>query len=179
MQAASGRRFYMHYFQEPGIADAQMNADIYKTLRGSFYSVSGSASDEERWRVSVGDGETILDTFVDPEQLPAWLSEQALDYYVSEYERHGFTPPLNYYRNLDRNWELTPFLDGLRPSLPSFFIGGADDPSNEFNKPAFDTLEDTLPDLRGKVVLEGVGHDCPEEKPEELNRNLLEFLAGL
>jgi pimeloyl-ACP methyl ester carboxylesterase len=74
---------------------------------------------------------------------------------------------------------MTPFLDDLRPSLPSFYIGGAVDPSNVFNKPAFDTLEDSLPNLRGKVVLEGVGHDSPEEQPEAFNQNLLEFLAAL
>ncbi|MCD6031592.1 MAG: alpha/beta hydrolase, partial [Thermomicrobiales bacterium] len=136
-------------------------------------------SEDERWPASVANGETFLDTLVIPDQLPDWLSEEALDYYVREYERHGFTPPLNFYRNLDRNWEMTAFLNDLRPSLPSFYIGATDDPSNSFNQPAFDVLEESLPDLRGKVVLEGIGHDTPEEAPDELNRHLVDFLDSL
>ena len=179
MQAASGRRFYIDHFQEPGIADAEFNADIYKSLRSALYTVSGSVSEDKRWPASVGNGETILDTLVNPKELPAWLSDQALDYYVAEYKRHGFTPPLNYYRNIARSWEMTVFLNDLKPALPSFYIGGDVDPSNSFNKPAFDVLENSLPNLRGKVVLEGVGHDSAEEKPDVFNKHLLEFLESL
>jgi pimeloyl-ACP methyl ester carboxylesterase len=179
MRAATGKRFYIDYYQEPGIADAEMNADIRRTLRGGLYSVSGSASKDEQWRAFVGDGEVFTDTFVVPEQLPAWLSEQALDYYVSQYERHGFTPLLNVYRNIQRFWELTPFLDGRTISQPSLFIGGTADPGNEHNELVYNQLEDFLPNLREKLRLEGVGHDPPEEDPEAFNRTLLEFLAAV
>ena len=114
---------------------------------------------------------------VDPERLPDWLPEAVLDYYVSEYERHGFTGPLSYYRCLDRNWEQTPFLDGLRLPQPSMFIGGAADPSTEYRTETFDQLESHLPNLRHKVFLDGVGHSAAEEDPETVNRMLLEFLA--
>jgi hypothetical protein len=132
-----------------------MDADIRRTLCSIFYSVSGSAVGHERWRLLVGDGETVLDTVSDPERLPEWLPARALDYYVSEYERHGFTPPLSYYRCLDRNWEQAPFLDGLRPQQPSLFLGGTADPAREAFTPTYDRLESRLPILRKKVLLEG------------------------
>jgi pimeloyl-ACP methyl ester carboxylesterase len=95
------------------------------------------------------------------------------------YERHGFTLPLSYYRCLDRNWEQTPFLDGLRPQQPSLFIDGAADSASETSDPTYDRLESHLPDLRQKVLLEGVGHSPAEEKPETVSRMLLEFLAAV
>lgn len=179
IQAATGKRFYHHYFQEPGLADTLMNADIGKMLRSTLYSVSGSAPGDERWRLFIGEDETILDTVTDPQRLPDWLPATVLDYYVAEYRRHGFTPTLNYYRCLERNWEQTPFLDGLRPPQPSLFIGGADDPGNEASAPTYDRLEQNLPNLRQKLLLPGVGHDAAEEQPAKVNGLLLEFLRGL
>jgi pimeloyl-ACP methyl ester carboxylesterase len=156
-----------------------MNADIRQTLGSIFYSVSDSAVGDEHWRPFLSDGETALDTVSDPEQLPEWLPARALDYYVSEYERHGFTPPLNYYRCLDRCWEQTPFLDGLRQQQSSLFLGGAADTAREALTPTHDRLESHLPNLRQKVLLEGVGHSPAEEKPETVSRMLLEFLAAV
>ena len=179
IRSTTGKRFYHDYFQDVGATDREMNADIRKTLRSILYSVSGSAVGSERWRILIGPKETILDTFHDPERLPEWLPAQAFDYYVSEYERHGFTPALNYYRCLERNWEQTPFLEGLRPLQPTLLIGGAADPSNELSAPTYNQLESHLPNLRKKVLLEGVGHDAPEEKPETVNRMLLEFLSAV
>ena len=179
IRTTTGKRYYHDYFQDRGAPDAQMNADIRKTLRMLLYSVSGSAPAEERWRILVNPGETIIDTMSDPKQLPQWLPETALDYYVSEYQRHGFTPALNYYRCLERNWEQTPFLDGLRPQQPSLFIGGADDPTRPMFMQTYDQLETDLPNLRTKVLLEGVGHDPAEEAVQTFNSMLFEFLGAV
>lgn len=179
IRAATGKRYYHDYFQDLGVADAEMNADIRKTLRSSLYSVSASASAHERWRPLLNDGETIPDTSFDPEWLPAWLSAEALDYYAGEYERHGFTPPLNYYRCLDRNWQQTAFLDRHKPQQPVMFIGGTVDPGLEFFAPIYDRLESDLPNLQTKVLLDGVGHDAAEEDPETVNQMLLRFLGTL
>lgn len=177
--ATTGKRYYHDYFQKPGVADAEMNADICKTLRSSLYSVSASASADERWRPLLNVGETIPDTSFDPERLPAWLPREAIDYYTNEYQRHGFTPPLNYYRCLDRNWEQTAFLEGRKPQQPALFIGGAEDPGREFFAPVYERLESDLPHLRSKVLLDGVGHDAAEEDPETVTQILLQFLGGV
>jgi pimeloyl-ACP methyl ester carboxylesterase len=176
IETTTGKRFYHHYFQEPGAADAVMNADIRRTLRSLLYSLSGSAASHERWRPFLGAGETVLDTVVDPRRLPEWLPAGVLDYYVTEYERHGFTPPLNHYRCKNRDWEQSACLDGLGVSQPSLYIDGAAGPSLEHFASAVDQLKNQLPNLRKTVVLEGVGHDAPEEDPKTVNRMLLEFL---
>jgi pimeloyl-ACP methyl ester carboxylesterase len=182
IRAKTGKRYYHDYFQTPGLPDAQMNADIRQTLHRILVSVSGSAKGEYRWRPLLGKDETILDTFPDSKSLPEWLPPQVFDYYVEQYKRNGFTPALNYYRCLEKNWEQTPFLSGRKLSQPALFIGGVEDPSREIFMPAYDALEanlPNLPNLRKKLLLDGVGHDAMEEKPEVTNRLLLEFLPSL
>lgn len=179
IRAKTGKRFYHDYFQKPGEADPAMNADIARTLRSTFYSVAGSAAPQHRWHILVGPGETFMDTVFEPPALPAYLSRQALDVYVAAYSRHGFTPPLNYYRNLDANWALTPFLAGRKLTQPAAFIGGAVDPSNELSMPTYDALEQNLSNLRFKVMLDGIGHEAQEEAPDAVSALLLKFLKGM
>ncbi len=175
----SGRRFYHHYFQTPGEAETTMNADIRKTLRSAFYSISGSAVGHERWRLFIEPGETFLDTVFDPSQFPVWVCPQGMDYYVNEYTRKGFAGPLNHYRMRDRNWEQSAFLEGLQLPQPALFIGGAADPALERFVQNYETMESHLPKLRKKVLLEGVGHSAAEEKPYMVNELLLHFLREL
>lgn len=179
LKVRTGKRFYQQYFEQRTEAEAEMNADIRRTLRSIFYSISGNAVGEQRWRLFIADDETFLDTVHDPQRLPAWLPEIALDYYTSEYARNGFGAPLSHYQARNRNWELTAFVEGLKVSQPSLFIGGAADPAAELFMPNYDKLESHLPNLRGKVLLEGVGHSAAEEQPEVINRMLQSFLDEL
>jgi pimeloyl-ACP methyl ester carboxylesterase len=147
-EMAGGKGYHHLYFQDLGKPDREMSNDTRKTLRSMFYSVSGSAVGAERWRIFFEPGEPLLDAFTDPKNFPRWLSSRALDYYVDEYSRTGFTGAINYYRCRDRNWEITAFLDGAVVRQPSMFIGGAADPSLE---PApiralYDQLEAYCPD---------------------------------
>jgi pimeloyl-ACP methyl ester carboxylesterase len=150
-------------------------------LRSIYYSVSGSAVGAERWRLFIEPDESILDAFTDPAEFPSWLSPEAIDYYVDEYTRSGFTGPLNYYRCRDRNWEISAFLDGAVVRQPSMFIGGAADPSLEPPevRGLLDQLDTYLVELRKKVLLPGVGHSAAEERPEQVNAFLIEFLDQL
>jgi pimeloyl-ACP methyl ester carboxylesterase len=86
---------------------------------------------------------------------------------------------LNYYRNMDRNWALTPFLDGAKILQPTLFIAGDRDPVIEFTRGAYDNLAVNIPNLRKNVLLPGVGHWTQQERPEEVNRLLIEFLQAL
>jgi pimeloyl-ACP methyl ester carboxylesterase len=167
------------YFQQVGKPDRELSADTRKTLRSVFYSISGSAAGAERWRMLIEPGESILSAFTEPKEFPEWLSARALDYYVDEYTRTGFTGALNYYRCRDRNWEITAFLDGAVVQQPSMFIGGAADPSLELVGDLYDQLDAYLPGLRKKVLLPGVGHSAAEENVEQVNALLLEFLGQL
>ena len=86
---------------------------------------------------------------------------------------------LNWYRNLDRNWELTPFLSGAKIRQPSLFVAGEFDPVVTIYQQAFDSLEETMPGLTKKVLVPGAGHWIQQERPNEVNDLLIEFLASL
>lgn len=178
---AKGREYHHLYFRQIGKPDRELASDTRKTLRSIFYSVSGSAVGAERWRLFLEPGEPILNAFTEPKEFPSWLSARAIDYYVDEYMRTGFTGALNYYRCRDRNWEITAFLDGAVVRQPSLFIGGAADPSLEAIelRGLYDQLDTHLPGLQKKVLLPGVGHSAAEEAVDQVNEMLLEFLVEL
>ena len=170
--------FYQHYFQDTK-ADREMASDTRRFLLGAMYSVSGSASAADRWRLFVEKGETILDTATLPKHFPSWLSQKAQDYYVNEYTRTGFTGTLNQYRCRDKNWEITSFLDGAVVRQPSICIMGSNDPAFPAVQAAYAKLETHMTNLWNKVTLPGVGHAPAEEQPSKVNELLLEFLQDL
>ncbi len=73
--------------------------------------------------------------------LPAWLTDQDIDFFTSEFKRTGFQGGLNWYRNIDRMWELTPFLSGAKLHQPALFVAGETDGVITMYREAFDTLE--------------------------------------
>jgi pimeloyl-ACP methyl ester carboxylesterase len=168
--------FYMLYFQEPGVADAELGGDVARTMRrmlcGATMSTDGSGPDPASFFAN--DGRGFIDRMPEPERLPDWLSQAELDHYVTEFERTGFTGPISWYRNLDRNWELTPQLAGSRVTVPSLFIGGTLDPVLMMTPPA--AAEQWLDDHRGTVLVDGAGHWVQQERPAEVNTALLTFL---
>jgi len=185
MKSMAGDRFlYILYFQEPGVAEAELDADPRAFLRAILYTASGDAPPEQLRQLDLPKTAKFMDGLLRPEALPAWLGEGDLEVYVAEFERTGFRGGLSWYRNLDRNWELlAPFAD-LRVKVPALFVGGLRDavvtgPQLEGESPAVKMLPSFCEDLRGKVLLEGVGHWNQQEAPEETNAALLEFLKGL
>ena len=171
--------FYMLYFQEPGVADADLGADPAKLLRRMMVGAgSGRVADPEAAVRMFAPGPMgFVDRLPEPAGLPDWLSQDELDHYVAEFERTGFTGGLNWYRNLDRNWHLTESLAGAKVQVPARFIGGADDPVLVMVPPA--VQDGYLLDDRGSVLIEGAGHWVQQEKPGEVNAALLDFLGGL
>ena len=111
--------------------------------------------------------------------MPSWLTEADLNFLTGEYEHAGWTGGLNYYRNADRNWALTPYLDGAKILQPSIFIAGDRDPVLQFTADEYAALEQNIPNLKKKVVLPGVGHWTQQENPAEVNAQLAGFLRGL
>ncbi len=174
-----GKQFYMTYFQMPGLAEKEFEADPKRTLRLLLYSLSGSIPKEHKWRYIFSVNEKALDGCTDPKELPAWLKEEDLDYCASEYSRTGFRGGLNWYRGQDIFWRETPFLTGRKLLQPTLFIAGADDGVVEFLKPAIDNLEQSVPNLWKKVLLPGVGHWTEQEAPAEVTRLMIEFLHSV
>lgn len=176
---AGENQFYQLYFQQPGKAEAELEADTGKTILMFFYSASGDPPPEKRWRFLFGKSEEFLDSFTLPDALPAWLSKQDLDLFTGEFERTGFRGGLNWYRNFDRNWELTSFLTGAKLRQQALFVAGESDAVIAMRQLAFHALEETVPNLTKKVLLPGAGHWIQQERPVEVNQLLIDFLATL
>lgn len=171
----AGMFFYIVYFQEPGPADAELDADPRRTMRRLL---AGATADAGADQASMADdGRGFVERMPDPPRLPDWLGEDELEVYVAEFERTGFTGGLNWYRNMDRNWELTERVPEWRITQPCAFIGGAADPVVLLTPP--DDMGERCDDLRGVTMIDGAGHWVQQEAPVEVNDALLAFLADL
>ena len=80
---------------------------------------------------------------------------------------------------MDRNWELTPFLDDAKVMQPAMFAAGEHDLVIEMARAGYDTLESHVPRLTKKVLIPGAGHWIQQERPTEVNRLMIEFLKTL
>lgn len=174
------RNFYQHYFQEYGKAERELEDDLRRSITGILYTASGAARTESASSsfIMFDKNATLVDNLVVPTSLPAWLTQADVDQYVTDFERSGFRGPLNWYRNLDRNWALTPFLDGAKILQPTIFVAGALDGVLQMASAEYNALETNCPKLVGKHVIEGVGHWTQQEGPEQVNALLIDFLKG-
>jgi pimeloyl-ACP methyl ester carboxylesterase len=171
-----GKIFYQASLRNPG-ADEFLKFDVRSSLLKGLYSLSGEAEEQDRWS-PVRDPAAPRGIANEP-KMPSWLSESDLDFLTAEYERAGFTGGLNYYRNMDRNWTLTPFLDGAKIIQPTLFVAGDRDPVIGFLRDEYEALPANVPNLRKSVLLPGVGHWTQRENAPEVNRLLREFLDSL
>lgn len=108
---------------------------------------------------------------------PAWLTETDLDVYAGEFERSGLTGALNRYRNIDRDWEDLAVWDGAPLTQPSLFIGGERDASIVWLADAIKAFPATLPGLVSSHIIEGCGHWIQQERADEVNRLLVDWLT--
>ena len=169
--------FYMLYFQEQGVADAELNGDPARTMRRMMGSLRTSDDHSAALRMVAPGPEGFIDRIPEPDGLPDWLSQHELDHYINEFSRTGFTGGLNWYRNLDRNWETTPELAGANISVPCLFIAGTADPVLTFTPT--DRASELICGPYRQVMLDGAGHWLQQERPHEVNATLLDFLNGL
>jgi pimeloyl-ACP methyl ester carboxylesterase len=169
--------FYINYFQEPGRADAEAEEDVRGWLAGFYYGAAADAPPEARRFAVVPKGSRMKDLLIQPETEMAWLPEADLDRYVAAFERTGFTGGLNRYRNIDRDWADLAAFRGRPITVPALFIGGDMDGPTILGGAAIARFPETLPRLWGSHILERCGHWVQQERPDEVNRLLLDFLA--
>jgi pimeloyl-ACP methyl ester carboxylesterase len=182
LRSLFGDGFYMAYFQQPGVADAEFARDVPNTMRRFLYGASGDAPVPEGPRQPViPQGAGMLDILAEPAELPAWLSQADLDFYVAEFERTGFTGGLNWYRTIDLSWELMAPWQGVLVTPPALYIAGDHDLVANF--PGMSQLIPNLrmfvPNLRKTVMLPGCGHWTQQERSAEVNTAIVEFVKGL
>jgi len=176
------RFFYQLYFQEPGVAEAELEADLPATIRKIYFSSSGDGMHERSAFSGSQKGKTkMLEGLVDPDPLPAWLSEDDVAYYAEQFRMSGFRGPLNRYRNHERDHAMLPELSERKIEQPALFIAGTLDPVLSFMPgiKLHDRMDRFYTDLRGKVLIDGAGHWIQQERPAEVNAALLAFLRDV
>lgn len=180
-QQAYGENFYyILYHQEPGVAEAEYDANPEGLLSRLYLSpdsprhppvISSPLRSAGGW----------IDRLGAPMGLPDWLTQQDLDYFVAQFRRAGFRGGVNYYRNFHRNWELTEQLGSAHVTVPTLFIAGDKDivigRANAGQLRA--AMSRVVDDLRDVLLIPGAGHWIQQEKPAETNAAILEFLNGL
>lgn len=173
---AGDRFFYWLYFQEPGVAEAELSADPRRFLAAMLYSISGDAPATGMASLPA-EGTRFGDQLTVPEVLPAWLSDADLDVYTEAFRRTGFRGPLGYYRAADLTWADLPELGERQVEAPALFVAGDRDPVLAFTSTRH--LERWVPRLSASVSLPGVGHWTQQEAPGAVTRALLGWLAEL
>ena len=179
LYADRNKFFYQDYFQTPGVAEAEAEADLNGFIRKFYYWLAGEAPD------GLGEGRAassaLLDGLPDPQPFPAWLSEADIAYLASEFARSGLRGPLNRYRNQHRDVAyLTPWR-GEKINQPALYIGGMRDLVLSM-LPGFDmvvAMRAAVPNLSDAVLLEGCGHWTQQERPAEVTAHLLHWLSRL
>jgi pimeloyl-ACP methyl ester carboxylesterase len=179
LKAAYGENFfYILYFQEPGVAEAELEADVDSTMRKLLFSASGDAvRTEEMVQPRPMATTKFLDNMQDPQTLPSWLTQADVDYFADEFKQSGFRGGLNWYRNLDRNWELMGAWRNAKVTVPALFITGEKDVVRTFAPEA--GIRANVPNLKDLVIVPGAGHWVQQERPEEVNAAIIGFLRGL
>src|SRR6185295_15579224 len=148
--------FYWQYFQTPGVAEAEFERDVAATMR---IILGGRGFSDPSAHQFVQEGKGFL-AGADPHlPLPGGL---------------------NWYRNIDRNWELTAPWQGAQIRQPSLFIAGSNDGviTGLIGAKLVKEMERVLPNLRQKLILDGAGHWIQQERPDEVNAALIAFLKG-
>lgn len=175
------RFFYQSYFREPGIAEADLEADPRHFLKGFYHAISGEAGPGD-FPTGKPAGFRLVEGLRPPERMGAWMSETDLDYYVGEFRRSGFFGPLSRYRNHARDWQFLQPYKGRRITLPALFIAGDKDPAFTGFGMVDDPVERMrawVPGLDQALILPGCGHWTQQERPSQVSSALAEWLASL
>ncbi|MDQ1510873.1 MAG: epoxide hydrolase 4 [Actinomycetota bacterium] len=151
---ARERPYYLEQFQDRGVAEW-------------VFSWGGRAHDDFVEMTFRGPATVVGEAF----------PPDVLNVYKRAFRAAGaLTPPLEYYRNMDRNWELTAPIADRKIEVPCLMIGAEGD---RVLKPAMaDGMEDRVPNLE-KIVLANCGHWTQQERPRETTAAMLAYLKRL
>lgn len=174
---------YTLYFQQVGAAEAEFERDVRRTLRKLYFAASGDAGPRETDPevpnpfAMVSRREGLLAPLPEPEEMPAWLNEAELEAFVEAFSRSGFRGGLNYYRNLDRNWELQASLAGRTIEVPAKFVAGERDTGLQI--PGMMEIIRAMPTLAPRIYeplfLKGAGHWLAQERADQVSEAILGF----
>jgi pimeloyl-ACP methyl ester carboxylesterase len=183
MPKSDDAMFYQLYFQEPGVAEAEFERNPRTTIRQVLYWASGDAPRPPRTAGSSSVGMVprasgFLGGREAPASLPAWITEKDIDFYAGEFRRAGFRGGLNWYRNIDRNWQLLAAWTGAKVTVPALYLAGDRDLVLAF-KGMVPALKQFVPQLQESIILPSCGHWTQQERPAEVNDAMIRFLRSL
>ncbi|CAI0626792.1 unnamed protein product [Linum tenue] len=172
LKAYYGEDYYSCRFQEPGVMEAEFAEHGTERVLKEFFTLHTPDP------LFLPKGRLFGHSLGAPIPLPPWLSEADLKYFTYKYEKTSFTGGLNYFRNVDRNWELTAPWQGDQVKVPVKFVAGDQDMAYNnargyIHKGGF---KRDVPFLQEVVVMEGVGHFLQEEKADEISGHIIDFI---
>jgi pimeloyl-ACP methyl ester carboxylesterase len=182
-QVAGDREYYRLFFLEPGVAEADLEADVDRSLLSFLYTISGDIVTDgvhtSGWEGYFPKAPSIVEHLVRPDKLPPWLTEEDLAFYASEFSRTGFRGGLNWYRNIkELPTILAPFV-GAAIKQPALYLAGEYDLIAGNTEEALANLPAQVPGLRNMKVFSGAGHWLQQERAAEVNEELVAFLKSL
>ena len=169
------------YFQQPGVAEAELNADTARTLRETLYALSGQAPPDlvPRWLLDTPESSGYLDPLPDPgppSRWCDWLTDREFSRYAREFARTGFDGAIRRYRAFDFDWTDLPQVGTLKVNQPTLYMTGELDSAYRFS--SLDAMRANVPGLRKVIVMPGCGHWTQQERSQEVNDNLVGFLRS-
>lgn len=180
-QLYADRFFYMLYFREPDVPEADFGADDRAALKRVYYALSGAAP-RGSWLPDGPRDASFLPLLPEPPAGPLpFLDDADLDAAAATFARTGWTGAFNRYRAMAFDAEASADIVGATIDRPSCFIAGALDPVRDF-LPGTDSYADAgagCTDFRGSTIIDGAGHWVQHEAPVEVNRALDAFLDSI
>lgn len=191
--AGPGNDFYQVYFSALDEIIVEAEEDLHGWVRDLMWTVSGDASAAAGISLEGADpielirgsalclphGQRMRDRFATPDKMPAWLTEQDLDVFVDALERGGLSGPLSFYRNLENNWNDLASMEGKPLTVPAMFLGAEYDVATWWGAEAIERAPDVMPNWLGSHVLPGAGHWLQQEKADETNAVIADFLKQI
>jgi pimeloyl-ACP methyl ester carboxylesterase len=173
--------FYQLYFQKPGVAEAELERDVRQTIVKLLFAASGDAPRGTGGVGMVPHAGGFLTHMPRPAALPALLTEADVDFYAGEFARTGFRGGLNWYRNIDRNWELLAPFSGAPVNVPALYIAGDRDLVVAFRgmDQLIANLAHYVPHLHKTIMLPDCGHWTQQERAAEVSAAMIDFLRQL
>ncbi|WP_032368302.1 alpha/beta hydrolase [Rhodococcoides fascians] len=187
---------YKEYFDVVGRIEAELDADVRGWLRGLYFYSSAPSNAAELPKidpVALSQDELLevlaqMGIIIPKDaklgeargtELPAWMSEEELEVIAAEYDRTGTWGALNWYRNTDLNWEILGAYEGKPVTVPAYYIGAEYDPTTIWGRDAISRMHEHVPDLRGQLIIDNVGHYMASEGAETVNAALIGFLQQI
>jgi pimeloyl-ACP methyl ester carboxylesterase len=170
--------FYQLFFQTPE-AEVALGRDMRRTFRSQFYSLSGDMPPSPGGGFAAGMVPRKGVSLTNPASLPAWLTESDIDVYVAEFSRSGFRGAVNWWRNIDRSWEIMAALDGAAVTIPALHIAGDRDFVVAVFQQSIANQPKLVPKLRPTIMLPGCGHWTQQERAAEVSAAMIEFVRQL